>query len=234
LIKLGQDVFPSSSAGGGGGEGDRAVDRELDALAAAGETASAALLALAVESLGHPAVSLNAAQVRIVTDDKHQRARMRYIETDRIKDELKNGRIVVITGFQGVTESGDITTIGRGGSDTSAVAVAHALNADRCEIYSDVDGLYSADPNVCPNAVRIDRASYEELLETAGAGAKVVHMHAVELAARRGTKLELRRSPSIACHSRPRLPHSGVNSSGNPVHLNARDPRFCGDDRYRT
>ncbi len=200
LIKLGHSSVIARSPEGATKQSPESScsDRELDALTATGETASASLLAIAIESLGHQAISLNAAQVRIVTDAQHQRARMKHIETDRIKNELKHGRIVVITGFQGVTENGDITTIGRGGSDTSAVAIAHALNADRCEIYSDVDGLYSADPNVCPNAVKIDKASYEELLETAGAGAKVVHMHAVELAARHGTKLELRRSPSIS------------------------------------
>jgi aspartate kinase len=188
LLKLGNSLIS---------EGAKISEREMDALISTGEMASAALLALAIEGLGVPAVSLNASQIRIVTDSNHQRARMKYIETDKIFDELSHGRIVVITGFQGVTESGDITTIGRGGSDTSAVAVAAALKASACEIYSDVDGLFSSDPNVCPAAKKIDKVSYEEMLETAGAGAKVVHMHAVELAAKEGVTLQLKESPSV-------------------------------------
>ncbi|OGQ50197.1 MAG: aspartate kinase [Deltaproteobacteria bacterium RIFCSPLOWO2_02_FULL_47_10] len=185
LLKLGHET------------GEAAAERELDALLATGEQASAALVAIAINNAGVPAVSLNAMQIPIVTDSCHQRARMKYIITDKINKLLSSGHIVIITGFQGVDDSGDFTTIGRGGSDTSAVAIAKVLNADWCEIYSDVGGLYSADPNACPKAVKIERASYEELLETAGAGAKVVHMHAVELAARHNVFLHLKKSPSL-------------------------------------
>ncbi len=188
LLKLGHVIASETK---------QSPDRELDALISTGETSTAALMALALQSIGQPAVSLTASQIRIVTDSCHQRAKMKYIETGRINSELNKGNIVIITGFQGVDEEGDLTTIGRGGSDTSAVAIAAALHADCCEIYSDVDGLYSADPNVCKNAVKIDSSSYEELLETAGAGAKVVHMHAVELAAKHDVPLQLKRSPSI-------------------------------------
>lgn len=173
------------------------VERELDALVATGEMTTAALAAIAIKGLGADAISLNGFQVPIVTDSEHQRSRMKYIDTARINKELNDGKIVVVAGFQGVDEDGDITTIGRGGSDTSAVAIASALRADWCEIYSDVDGLFSADPNLCKGARKIERTSYEELLETAGAGAKVVHMHAVELAAKQGINLHLKRSPSI-------------------------------------
>lgn len=188
LIKLGTEAGADTTS----------VEREMDALVSTGEMRTAALTAIAVNALGVPAISLNAFQVRVVTDATHQRARIRYIETDIIEKYLNEGKVVVIAGFQGVDEDGNITTIGRGGSDTSAVALAVAMHADWCEIYSDVDGLFSADPRICPKAVKIDQASYEELLETAGAGAKVVHMHAVELAAKQGAPLKLKRSRSIA------------------------------------
>ena len=197
LLKLGDDV-----AG---------VDRELDALISTGEQTSAALLAISINSLSIPAVSLNGSQVRIVTDDLHQRARIKYIETEKTRRFIDDGYVVVIAGFQGVTENGDITTIGRGGSDTSAVAIAAALEADVCEIYTDVDGIYSADPNICQGAKKIDKLSYNELLETAGAGAKVVHTHAVEVAAKHDVPLEIKLSPGMHC---PR--HSNECSKKDP------------------
>lgn len=184
LIKLGQSVGAT-------------CEREMDALISTGEQTTASLLAMAIMSHGKKAVSFNAAQIRIVTDSSYQRAKIKFIESSRILKSLDEDFIVVVTGFQGVDEEGSITTIGRGGSDTSAVAVASALNADWCEIYSDVDGLFSTDPNICPNAKKIDKVSYEELLETAGAGAKVVHMHAVELAAKNSIQLQLKESPSV-------------------------------------
>jgi len=188
LIRLGNEAARGGNASN---------ERELDALVATGEINSAALAAIAINSQGTSALSLNGAQAGIVTDSTFQRARIRFIETDRIKAELNEGKIVVIAGFQGVDDAGNLTTIGRGGSDTTAVAVAVALSADWCEIYSDVAGVFSADPNICPGAVRIGRSSYEELLETAGAGAKVVHMHAVSLAAKHGLPLALKKSPSV-------------------------------------
>ncbi len=192
LLKLGSaaaaaDVSPSAQI----------EERELDALVATGEMTTAALVSIALNSMGVEAVSLNAMQIRVVTDQNHQRAKIRAIETERIKAELQKGRVVIVAGFQGVAENGDLTTIGRGGSDTSAVALAASLDADCCEIYSDVDGLFTADPNICKSAKKIDRTSYEELLETAGAGAKVIHMHSVELAARHNIDLRLKKSPSI-------------------------------------
>jgi aspartate kinase len=193
LLKLGAGVQAGTA---------ESFEREMDALLATGEQTSAAMLAMAITSLGQRAISLGAAQARIVTDSGFQRAKIKFIEKDAINNVLKDGGVAVVTGFQGVDESGNVTTIGRGGSDTSAVAIASALSADCCEIYSDVDGLYSADPKMCKNCRRIDRVSYEELLETAGAGAKVVHMHAVELAAKKGLTIDLNKSPSIGGNGR--------------------------------
>lgn len=160
------------------------VERESDVVVASGEQVSAGLLALALHAQQVPAVSLLGHQIPIVTDDIFSRARMRWINPDEIRKQLAAGNVVVVPGFQGVTETGEITTLGRGGSDTSAVAVAAALHADSCEIYTDVEGIFSTDPNLCPAARKIDRMEYEELLEMAGAGAKVVQMRAVQLAAR--------------------------------------------------
>lgn len=155
--------------------------RELDLLLSTGETVSATLLAMALRALGTPAVSLTAAQAGIRTNRWFTRARITAIHPERLERELAAGKVVIVTGFQGVTDEADITTLGRGGSDTTAVALACALGAERCEIYTDVEGVYTADPRVVPDARCISQIAYEEMLELAQQGAKVMHPRAVEL-----------------------------------------------------
>ena len=156
--------------------------RELDVLMSTGEQVSVGLFAVAVKSMGHEARSLLGFQVAIHTSNLYGKARIHEIETDRIIKELKQGRVVAVAGFQGLDENGDITTLGRGGSDTTAVALAAALKADVCEIFSDVDGVYTTDPYVCPKARKMDVISYEEMLEMASLGAKVLEIRSVEFA----------------------------------------------------
>jgi aspartate kinase len=157
------------------------VDREMDHLLATGEQVSASLTAMALIDLGCPAVSLTAGQAGIRSTGLYSRARISDIQPDRIRRELEEGRTPIVTGFQGVGEDLDVMTLGRGGSDTSAVALAAALGADRCEIYTDVEGIYTADPRVVPSARKMDEVSYEEMLELAQLGARVMHPRAVEL-----------------------------------------------------
>jgi aspartate kinase len=157
--------------------------REMDVLLATGETRSSALLSMALDDLGCSAVSLSGAQAGIHTDAVHGRARIADINTTRIKQELSAGRVVIVAGFQGISEELDITTLGRGASDTTAVALAASLNADACEIYTDVAGIYSADPRVCPSARPLKDIGYDEMLELATTGAGVMHSRAVEIAA---------------------------------------------------
>jgi aspartate kinase len=168
--------------------------RELDALAATGEQVSAALVSLAVQSLGGSARSLLGHQVRIMTDSAHTKARIMAIDDTRIRETLADGKIAVIAGFQGVDTHGNITTLGRGGSDTTAVAIAAAIEADACEIYTDVDGVYTTDPNICPSARKISRISYEEMLELASLGAKVLQIRSVEVAMKYEVPVHVRTS----------------------------------------
>lgn len=156
--------------------------REMDAYLAAGEQMSAGLMAMALESMGHRAVSLTGWQAGIVTDDNHGDARVRTLTNDRIRRELDAGKIVVVTGFQGMNDTGDVTTLGRGGSDTTAVALAAFLKADKCQIYTDVDGVYDRDPRIFPDAVRYDEIDYDDMLNLARRGAQVLHDRCVELA----------------------------------------------------
>ena len=172
--------------------------REMDMLLSTGEQQSVALMAMAISAIGGRAVSLNAAQVGIETTNTYSNARIRHINTERIENELDEGSIVLVTGFQGVNAIGDTTTLGRGGSDTSAVALAAALNADMCEIYTDVEGVYTADPRVVPDAVKLDEISYDEMLELASLGAKVLHSRSVEVAKKYNVKLVVRSSMSEA------------------------------------
>ena len=168
--------------------------RESDVLVATGEQVSIALLALALQEAGCPAVSLLGHQVGIETDAAHGRARIRAVETERLADALDDGRVAVVAGFQGVDERRNITTLGRGGSDTTAVAVAAALEADVCEVYTDVDGVYSADPRICPHAHKLDRIAYDEMLELASLGAKVLQIRSVEFAKRYAVPVHVRSS----------------------------------------
>lgn len=176
----------------------KASRREMDMLLATGEQQSVALMAMAINALGGRAVSLNAAQVGIETTNTYSNARIRTIHTERIENELERSNVVLVTGFQGVNQLGDVTTLGRGGSDTSAVALAAALNADICEIYTDVDGVYSADPRIVPDARKMDEISYDEMLELASLGAKVLHCRSVELAKKYNVRLVVRSSMTDA------------------------------------
>lgn len=168
--------------------------RELDMLMSTGERISVALLAMAIHELGHEAISLSGSQAGIRTDTLHTKARITGIEVTRLRDTLESGRIALVAGFQGMSPDEDITTLGRGGSDTTAVAIAAALEADECEIYTDVDGVYTADPNIVPDARKIETVSYEEMLEMAATGAEVLMLRSVEYAQKYSVPLHVRSS----------------------------------------
>lgn len=168
--------------------------REYDMLLSTGEQVSAALMASAVIEMGHDAVSLTGGQAGVITEDIPSKARIKDVKFDRLKKELSKGRIVIVTGFQGIDSKGDITTIGRGGSDTSAVVIAAALKADVCEIYTDVDGIYTTDPRVVPEARKLDRISHEEMLEMASVGAGVMHPRSIECGKIHGIDIHVRSS----------------------------------------
>ena len=168
--------------------------RELDMLVTAGERIAMALLSMAIQDLGESAISFTGSQSGIITDENHQGARILEVRPIRIPEELDKGRIVIVAGYQGVSRQREITTLGRGGSDTTAVALASALNADACEIYSDVDGVYTADPNLCPQAQLLKELRYETMQAMAGAGAKVLNADAVEFARRAGIVIEARKT----------------------------------------
>jgi aspartate kinase len=170
LIKLARSVHDDPPA------------RELDVLLATGEQQTIALLAMALEKIGCPARSYTGQQVHILTDNAYGKARIMKIDETRIREDLKQGRVVVVAGFQGVDEQGNITTLGRGGSDTTGVALAAALKADECQIYTDVDGVYTTDPRIVPQARRLDRITFEEMLEMASLGSKVLQIRSVEFA----------------------------------------------------
>ena len=170
LLKLINDITPTAS------------EREQNVVLATGEQVSVGLVAIAIQAAGGKATSVLGHQCRILTDSTHSKARIQQIDGTRLIDAMKQGHIAVVAGFQGVDEHGNITTLGRGGSDTTAVAVAAALEADACEIYTDVDGVYTTDPNIAPAARKLDRISYEEMLELASLGAKVLQIRSVEFA----------------------------------------------------
>ncbi|MBR3771048.1 MAG: aspartate kinase [Clostridium sp.] len=182
LLAQAKDINPNASK------------RELDMLLTTGEQTSVALMAMAMNSLGVPAISLNAFQVAMHTTNTYGNARLKRIDTERIKNELANRKIVIVTGFQGINQFDDYTTLGRGGSDTTAVALAAALHADACEIYTDVDGVYTADPRVVKSARKLDEITYDEMLELASLGAGVLHNRSVEMAKKYGVQLVVRSS----------------------------------------
>lgn len=182
LLAQAKDINPNASK------------RELDMLLTTGEQISVALMAMAMDSLGVPAISLNAFQVAMHTTSVYGNSRLKKIDTDRIKNELANKKIVIITGFQGVNKFDDYTTLGRGGSDTTAVALAASLHADRCEIFTDVDGVFTADPRIVKNARKLDEITYDEMLELATLGAGVLHNRSVEMAKKYGVELVVRSS----------------------------------------
>lgn len=177
LITKAQEINPDASR------------REMDMLLSTGEQQSVALMAMAINSMGGRAISYNAMQIGIESTSAYSNAKIRTINTEKIESDLERGIIVIITGFQGVSRGGDITTLGRGGSDTSAVAIAASLNAGRCEIYTDVEGVYTADPRVVKDAFKLDEISYDDMLELASLGAKVLHCRSVELAKKYNVKL---------------------------------------------
>jgi aspartate kinase len=170
--------------------------REMDMLFTVGEQITVSLMAMAFDKLGIPAVSLNAFQVRMLTNANYGDAEIIKIETERIQAELSKNKIVIVTGFQGIDENNNYTTLGRGGSDTTAVALASYLNADSCEIYTDVDGVYTADPRIVNDAIKLENISYDEMLELANLGAGVLHNKCVKLAKANNIKLVVRSSMS--------------------------------------
>lgn len=182
LVKLANDVTASPSS------------REMDMLLSTGEQVSIALLTMAIQSYGYDAVSMNGQQVGIITESVHSTARIVDIKTDKLEKNIAEGKIIVVAGFQGVTPDGEITTLGRGGSDTSAVAIAAALKAARCDIYTDVEGVYTTDPRIVPNAQKLESISYEEMLELARVGANVLHPRSVETAKQFKVPLRVRSS----------------------------------------
>lgn len=182
LLELAKSINPEGSK------------REMDMLLTVGEQVSVSLMAMAMQSLGVPAVSMNAFQVKMNCTSRYSNARFKRIDTERIENELEAKKIVIVTGFQGVNKHDDYVTLGRGGSDTTAVALAAALHADKCEIYTDVDGVFTADPRVVPNARKIEEITYDEMLELATSGAKVLHSRSVELAKKYGVQMVVRSS----------------------------------------
>jgi aspartate kinase len=182
LIRLAHEVSENPS------------DREMDLLLSSGERVTTALTAMAIQSLGYKAIALTGRQMGIITEPVHTKAKIERIEADRAKKALDDGYIVVVAGFQGITESDDVTTLGRGGSDLTAVAIASALHADLCEIYTDVDGVYTTDPNIVPEARKLDKISYEEMLELASLGAKVLQTRSVEFAMKYNVPVVVRSS----------------------------------------
>ena len=179
LIEKAEEINPNASK------------REMDMLLSTGEQISSSLAAMCLEKMGYPAVSLTGWQVGMQTSSDYSNARIRKVEGSRIRKELDKHRIVLVAGFQGINKYGDVTTLGRGGSDTSAVALAVALKADLCQIYTDVDGVYTTDPRLCPNARKLDEITYDEMLELASLGAQVLHNRSVELAKHYGVELEV-------------------------------------------
>lgn len=182
LLTLAKSINPEASK------------REMDMLLTTGEQVSVSLMAMALQAMGVPAVSLNAYQAKMNCTSRYSNARFKRINTERIENELEAKKIVIVTGFQGVNKHDDYVTLGRGGSDTTAVALAAALHADKCEIFTDVDGVFTADPRVVPNARKIDEITYNEMLELATSGAKVLHSRSVELAKKYGVQMVVRSS----------------------------------------
>ena len=198
--KAGNDVIVVVSAMAG--ETNRLIDlakaiqphpdpRELDVVASTGEQVTIGLLSMALLELGMPARSYTGAQIRMLTDNAHTKARIRQIDEEKIRADLQAGRVVVVAGFQGVDAEGNITTLGRGGSDTSGVAIAAALKADECQIFTDVDGVYTTDPRIAPDARRLHKITFEEMLEMAGLGSKVLQIRAVEFAGKFQVRLRV-------------------------------------------
>ena len=235
--KTGVDVVVVVSAMAG--ETDKLLDmvrqispspkrREVDLLLSSGERISSALLSIALDNIGCPSVSMTGRQIGLLTDGTHTRARIKQIDTERAKQVLKNKHVIVVAGFQGINERGDVTTLGRGGSDTSAVALAVALGAEKCEIYTDVDGVFTADPNIVPDARKLDRVSYDEMLEMASLGAQVLQIRCVEFCKKNNLPLIVKSSladdstGTLICEEDPNMEQpvvSGIMSDKNQAKI---------------
>jgi aspartate kinase len=194
--------------------------REMDQLLSTGEQQTVSLFAMALDAMGHQAISLTGGQIRMMTDSVHTKARIRSIDAERIHNQLDQGKIVIVAGFQGIDEFENVTTLGRGGSDTTAVALAAALGAAECEIYTDVDGVYTTDPRIYPKAIKMDQISYDEMLEMASLGAGVMHPRAVEFGKKYDVKIHVRNSGNenagtIITHEVPQM--EGVVVSGATI-----------------
>lgn len=185
-------------------------EREMDQLLSTGEIQTVSLFAMALEAAGYKAISFTGGQIRMITDNAHSKARIKSIDGGRIREELRSGKIVLVAGFQGVDEDGDITTLGRGGSDTSAVAIAAELEAQECEIYTDVDGIYTTDPRLFKSAAKIEQISYDEMLEMTSLGAGVMHTRSIEFGKKYNVKIHVRSSSektkgTIITHEVPQM-----------------------------
>ncbi|MHC4703322.1 MAG: aspartate kinase, partial [Planctomycetota bacterium] len=194
--------------------------REMDQLLSTGEQQSVSLFAMALDALGHDAISLTGGQIRMMTDSMHTKARIQSIGADRIHKHLEHGKIVIVAGFQGIDKNENVTTLGRGGSDTTAVALAAAVEAERCEIYTDVDGIYSADPRIFKNAVKLNLICYDEMLELASFGAGVMHPRAIECGKKFDVEIHVKNSAdetegTIITHEVPQM--EGVVVSGATI-----------------
>ena len=207
--------------------------REMDQLLSTGEQQTVSLFAMALDAMGHKAISLTGGQIRMMTDSVHTKARIKSIDAKRIHKHLDAGKIVLVAGFQGIDEDENITTLGRGGSDTTAVAIAAALKADECEIFTDVDGIYTTDPRVFKDAAKMDRISYDEMLELASLGAGVMHPRAVEFGKKYDVKIHVRSSSlqtqgTIITHEVPQM--EGVVVSGATVQKDLAEIALVGVD----
>ena len=192
------------------------LERELDVVLSSGEQVTSGLLSIVLNDMNCPARCFQGHQIKLLTDSRFNNARIESIKTDRIQKYLKDGKVVVVAGFQGIDREGDITTLGRGGSDISAIALAHCLKADLCEIYTDVDGVFTADPRICPNARKMEKISYEEMLEMASQGAKVLQTRSVEMAAKYNVNVMVRNSynnnsGTLVCKEEPEMEHAFVS-----------------------
>jgi aspartate kinase len=198
-------------------------EREMDQLLSTGEQQTVSLFAMALDAAGHDAISFTGGQIRMITDSAHTKARIKSIEAERILQQLEKGKIVLVAGFQGIDENENITTLGRGGSDTTAVALAAALGAEECEIYTDVDGIYTTDPRIFKDAVKMDQICYDEMLELASLGAGVMHSRAVEFGKKYNVKIHVRSSfqekeGTIIMHEAPQM--EGVVVTGATIQKN--------------
>ncbi len=207
--------------------------REMDQLLSTGEQQSVSLMAMAIDAMGHKAISFTGGQIRMITDSVHTKARIKSIDAERIKKQLDAGNIVIVAGFQGIDEDENITTLGRGGSDTTAVALAAALKADMCEIYTDVDGVYTTDPRIFKDAVKMDQISYDEILEMASLGAGVMHSRSIEFGKKYDVTIHVRSSMSenkgtLITHEVPQM--EGILVSGATIEKNLAKVSMVGVD----